>query len=82
MDKIENPPAFPRTGEGMFDPKYDEAGMTLRDWFAGQALANAAEMSYAEYYGKGGNRDVRRMIAEHCYDIADAMLAAREGGDA
>ncbi len=45
-------------------------GMSLRDWFAGQAVAghdldgNWCTPNYAE-------------LAMHCYQIADAMLAAR-----
>lgn len=37
-DKVENPSAFPfqETDRGVAQPEY---GMTLRDWFAGQALA-------------------------------------------
>jgi hypothetical protein len=47
----------------------DGAGMSLRDWFAGQALvglqANTAyECSWSE-------------TAEDCYQLADAMLAER-----
>jgi hypothetical protein len=42
---------------------------TLRDWFAGQALAGTA------------SRDEDfRIIARDCYAQSDAMLAAREGG--
>lgn len=47
-----------------------EGGMTLRDWFAGQALASCmvGEFSSTE------------QCARYCYSKADAMLAAREGG--
>ena len=46
-------------------------GMTLRDWFAGQALAGMAndyqlEMSFETH------------IAIRCYGLADAMLVVRE----
>ena len=56
-------------------------GMSLRDWFAGQAMAGF----YAGY------RDTSQLStfpsdlktdAETFYEIADAMLAARKGGDA
>ena len=47
-------------------------GMSLRDWFAGQALAA---------YLAGRNRDSRDTAtpntAASCYAYADAMLAAR-----
>jgi hypothetical protein len=56
-------PAFPR-------PMVAAApGMTLRDWFAGQALAGISAQ-----YGTGD----AAMIAVECYEHADAMLAARE----
>lgn len=44
-------------------------GMTLRDWFAGQALAGfmACENTSAPWYDWAGN----------AYRMADAMLAAR-----
>jgi len=58
--KHKNPGAF----------HYSESGMTLRDWFAGQALIAHVTFSisvnapYSE-------------IAHECYCIADAMLEAR-----
>ena len=45
-------------------------GMTLRDWFAGQALPRAT-------IGAGGSAPA---IAARAYFIADAMLAARLEG--
>lgn len=42
-------------------------GMTLRDWFAGQALANNHT-----YDGADSTR-----VARYAYGVADAMLAAR-----
>ena len=47
----------------------DGMGMTLRDWFAGQALTNA-------YMGDYSPIEQGRVA----YEIADAMLAAREKG--
>lgn len=49
-----------------------ETGMTLRDWFAGQALAS---MTVAPDYTKG---PCNQAMAERAYVIADAMIAARE----
>lgn len=46
----------------------DELGMTLRDYFAAKALANA-------YTQHDGNPD---KVAEWAYAVADAMLKARE----
>lgn len=42
-------------------------GMSLRDWFAGQALANR--------YTQEARDD--KKVAQWAYQIADAMLAAR-----
>lgn len=61
-------PAFPNTGNSNWDLR-PEAGMSLRDWFAGQALASFN----SAYRGPIGD-------AERAYHIADAMLAARKGG--
>ena len=45
-------------------------GMTLRDWFAGQALAGLRVNDYEKFEN----------AARHAYEIADAMLAERENG--
>ena len=47
------------------------AGMTLRDWFAGQALAGM--MAH-----KDSSKWTRNEVAGDCYAYADAMLKARE----
>lgn len=44
----------------------DYSGMTLRDWFAGQALAGVLD--------RVSDPDE---VSARCYRIADAMLAAR-----
>lgn len=79
MSKInDGGPAFPEpTGRGPYEGAWQ--GMTLRDWFAGQALAamvstpketteaaNAAGMSRTDF------------VTECAYQLADAMLLARE----
>lgn len=45
-------------------------GMSLRDWFAGQALPQVDARSH-------GTPDD---VAKECYMLADAMLKARGGG--
>lgn len=50
-----------------------ESGMSLRDWFAGMALAS---MDYGWFES---SCRIREMAAES-YNIADAMLAARKEG--
>jgi hypothetical protein len=51
--------------------QYVDAGMTLRDWFAGQALAGILSQPDAHMFP--------RTKADDAYDVADAMLAARSG---
>lgn len=55
-------PAFPKpysTGPN---------GMSLRDWFAGQALTSVTNNAYSREAAS---------YAKHAYELADAMLAAR-----
>ena len=60
-------PAFPNRGVNSHGPSnYD--GMSLRDWFAGQALA-------------GCNSDDQELVAKWCYEMADVMLAVRNRGN-
>ena len=51
-------------------------GMSLRDWFAGQALAGH------EYYGwtppSKDENEYAATLASQIYRVADAMLAERE----
>ena len=75
MSMPENPPAFPNTGNATWGLAADE-GMSLRDYFAGQALGRLA-----------GNDDTvaraswtdepEKFLADWAYRIADAMLAER-----
>ena len=72
-------PAFPQT-ETTYEPRWDGAsemyanvrsygGMTLRDWFAGQAL-----------YGLFSciSQAPNEVIARQAYAMADAMIAERK----
>lgn len=64
--------AFP--GENDSDKQYNwvSRGMTLRDWFAGQALVAMIRVSLPE------DGEDKRMLAERAYEQADAMLKARQ----
>lgn len=63
-------PAYPHCYEESGHPRWRESqGMSLRDYFAGQALAGICAA------GGGPKYD---FIAAHAYALADAMLKARE----
>ena len=72
--KNEGGPAFPvegtfrdERGEDFYQP-----GMSLRDWFAGQALSRSlSDGVYTDSEGMKG-------VAEAAYEMADAMLKARD----
>lgn len=65
---VENPSAFPHgaMNDGWVMPS---TGMTLRDWFAGQALVMKR--------GPTGTCMTLPEVAERAYQMADAMLAER-----
>lgn len=74
-------PAFPQSdlsnygigpGTSPDGARYEIYGMSLRDWFAGQALAGLATV----FFGSGGKSDFPE-AARRAYQIADSMIAAR-----
>lgn len=69
MSAPDNPPAFPQTQWSMWGGDGRE-GMTLRDWFAGQALIANGPINW--------HPSDRASAAQAAYAIADAMLAERE----
>lgn len=70
----EGGPAFPTDGEY----RGYVSGMSLRDWFAGQALSGyLAAHADPEVYLPSAVK-----AATWAYQYADAMLAAREGEQA
>ena len=63
-------PAFPSPSVGEYaNATKPSIGMSIRDWFAGQALASR---------GMYGANVREKEVAEECYRIADAMLVQRE----
>ena len=72
--ELENPNAFPFSAE--YGHPAACGGMTLRDWFAGQAALPA--IGLAEQFSKDASP--MPMAASLAYEFADAMLAARKGG--
>ena len=63
-------PAFPNSVQPDF--QWAESGMSLRDWFAGQALAALI----AHYEGQDGSMDG---IPIDAFQYADAMIEQRKG---
>ena len=66
-----NGPAFPQSNPDVAYSDYIGGGMTLRDWFAGQALMGL--LACGEH-----NEHTSSVTAAASYQMADAMLAARE----
>ncbi len=66
-------------------PCLNERGMTLRDYFAGQALAGLAAqggiMDTLETVAKEHGIEAEDIVAVAAYELADAMLKERERGD-
>ena len=58
-----------RTESGIGEQHFGESGMSLRQWYAGQALATV-HPSTADYYGPDGPE----IIARDAFMIADAMI--------
>ena len=69
---MDNPNAYPGT---MYynNHSISHPGMTLRDWFAGQALDWAALSTFSNHRAKD--------VAGRAYELADAMLAERSKAD-
>jgi hypothetical protein len=63
VELIDGGPAFPAQNNKGFR----SGGMSLREWFAGQALAGLIERS----------NESNEVLAETCFAVADAMMAAR-----
>ena len=76
MSKYDGGPAFPGEGSvirGMGGVRSIERGMTLRDYFAGQALAGMIASPNHKMLQFHPHEDARWV-----YEIADAMLAERD----
>lgn len=75
-EKPNNPPAFPH--EDMHDVR---PGMTLRDWFAGQAMTGMLAHSTRYRPREGAPANWHEAIAEEAFQIADALLSHRAKGE-
>lgn len=82
-DKPNNPPAFPHLQPHDPQVAYCASGMTLRDWFAGQALGQAVRDVFRDDMVMATTTPSKlpAIIAKASYQIADAMLAERNRHD-
>ena len=79
--KDDGGPAFPVSAAGYYESRGPEAvpvlvpipGMSLRDWFAGQALNGW--MANTETIGSAAD------AAKYCYELAEGLLAERAKGE-
>jgi hypothetical protein len=78
-------PAFPRPVSGLHPLEAyvdSQSGMTLRDYFAGQALITLRPQQQPDdtWHPNSIRSDIR-FSARWAYKLADAMLRVRERGD-
>jgi hypothetical protein len=67
----ENPSAFAAAAyDSKNDKVYHQKGMTLRDWFAGQAMQGYLSASWYT------DKDKQQELVKRSYEVADAMLEA------
>ena len=85
MDK--NEPAFPATNVIVPQPGHyfaapeNSPGMTLRDYFAAKAMAAMLSTDYRDDGKPWALDSMHQSLAVRAYQIADAMLAARQQED-
>lgn len=76
-DKInDGGPAFPTTGEGYGYSRYSQYGMSLRDWFAGQAVGALIAGRDSSFIPDAHEK--MAAWARAAYSVADEMIAERE----
>lgn len=84
MTTSDGGPAMPHLGtyvgaDGNMHPTPTQyEGMSLREWYMGQALASWCETHQRLAYQIAGHGYGPQIMADVCVKIADAMLAARE----
>ncbi len=92
MGKVDGGPAFPtlqtvvkEDEEGYREELESSGGMTLRDWFAGQALqgilsseSNPTLASARRAAADRNGLDYSQQVALEAYTLSDLLLAERE----
>lgn len=81
MSRNDGGPAFPCVFSDGDGNSVTIEGMSLRDWFAGQALIGIIQTPDFDYDDDGVSRPANSdaEIATAAYQVADAMIAARDG---
>lgn len=80
MAKNDGGPVFPSSESVDADGMIHAKGLSLRDYFAGQALAGCLAYPGNVFGGSYQTNATPGFIAAACYGFADAMLAMREKG--
>ena len=75
MSKANGGPAFPDPIRARCD---GGSGMSLRDWFAGQAISAVIRQCAMDLVINKDDRNPEKYFAEKAFAVADAMLAERE----
>lgn len=75
-------PAFPLVLDAHGNLTAESPGMSLRDWFAGQALAGLSAshellLSNHDLVKEFGTSGIDKLQASKAYRLADAMIAQR-----
>lgn len=68
--------AFPKSLDPYPSDGVGYPGMTLRDYFAGQAVGQCIAKC-VPYECAGSDETMAQMFARKAYEVADAMIAAR-----
>mgnify|MGYP000529200689 CR=1 FL=1 len=76
MSNTDGGPAFPVVESDLLRGTRVSGGMSLRDYFAGQAVANLLSFPPPESMNVGDYWEFSH-VADESYKIADAMLKAR-----
>ena len=70
--------AFPQILGERYEPMSTE-GMSLRDYFAAKAMQGMCSMKYIFHDAINPYQEQLKRLSEISYEVADAMLKAREG---
>lgn len=72
-------PAFPQNCEQRCSQHYhySDAGMSMRDWFAGQAINGVIALQIEAIKSGMPVGDMPTQVATQVYKLADAMLSER-----